>query len=55
MKRMHWDFDQLQACPVYVRNYIVDFLEMEDEARNKPAPSGDVVPRNPDAWADANG
>lgn len=26
MKRMHWSWDQLQATPLYVRRYCLDFL-----------------------------
>ncbi|MDI5965717.1 hypothetical protein [Streptantibioticus silvisoli] len=26
MSRMHWSWDQLQATPLYVRRYVLDFL-----------------------------
>ncbi|GAA3032141.1 hypothetical protein GCM10020000_06360 [Streptomyces olivoverticillatus] len=26
MRRMHWSWDELQATPVYVRRYALDFL-----------------------------
>jgi hypothetical protein len=28
MRRMHWSWDQLQATPLYVRRYALDFLGM---------------------------
>lgn len=37
MKRMGWDWEQLQACPQYVRTYCLDFLQMEEEAMAKRA------------------
>jgi hypothetical protein len=26
MRRMHWSWDDLQATPMYVRRYCIDFL-----------------------------
>jgi hypothetical protein len=54
MKRMNWTWNELEACPAYVRNYVIDFLQMEDEARAKPAPKGEVFEHNVDAWHEAH-
>lgn len=31
MRRMHWSWEQLQATPLYVRRYTLDFLGMISE------------------------
>ncbi len=50
MRRMHWSWDQLQATPVYVRRYCLDFLGMlaeheqrESERERRRAESGSRV------------
>ncbi len=40
MKRMHWDWDQLERCPAYVRTYCMDFVQMEIDAAKKVAANG---------------
>lgn len=37
MRRMHWSWDQLQATPLYVRRYALDFLGMISEHEEKEA------------------
>lgn len=40
MRRMHWSWEQLQATPVYVRRYCIDFLGLiaeQEEAEQKKA------------------
>jgi hypothetical protein len=32
MKRMHWSWEELQATPVYVQRYSLDFLRLIGEA-----------------------
>lgn len=31
MRRMHWSWEQVQATPMYVRRYCLDFLGMISE------------------------
>jgi hypothetical protein len=35
MRRMHWSWDQLQATPLYVRRYALDFLGMIAEQEER--------------------
>lgn len=35
MRRMHWSWDELQATPVYVRRYCLDFLNAVAEAEER--------------------
>jgi len=37
MRRMRWTWEELLACPAYVRTYCIDFLQMEDEAMARRA------------------
>lgn len=37
MRRMHWSWDQLQATPLYVRRYALDFLGMISEHEEQEA------------------
>lgn len=37
MRRMHWSWEQLQATPMYVRRYCVDFLGMLGEHEERQA------------------
>lgn len=40
MRRMHWSWEQLQATPMYVRRYCIDFLGLiaeQEEAEQKKA------------------
>jgi hypothetical protein len=40
MQRMRWSWDQLQATPVYVRRYCIDFLGLiaeQEAAENRRA------------------
>jgi hypothetical protein len=35
MRRMHWSWEQLQATPMYVRRYTLDFLGMISEQEER--------------------
>ena len=35
MKRMRWSWDELQATPLYVRRYCMDFLGLIADAEEK--------------------
>lgn len=37
MRRMHWSWDQLQATPLYVRRYCLDFLGLIAEQEQDQA------------------
>lgn len=37
MRRMHWSWEQLQATPMYVRRYTLDFLGMISEQEEREA------------------
>ena len=37
MRRMHWSWEQLQATPMYVRNYCLRILNMIGEHEKQEA------------------
>lgn len=37
MRRMHWSWDELQATPMYVRRYVLDFLNFIAEQEEREA------------------
>jgi hypothetical protein len=37
MRQMRWSWPELRACPIYVRRYVWDFLEIRAQAERDAA------------------